>query len=80
MAVTPQLSVKLSEELGGKVAMLRPPAVNRLGHNPEAGHTATGEPAAVHPVTEQLDKPALGVSLAIAPLAAVAPLLVKVTV
>lgn len=80
VAVTWQLSMKLKLELAGKVATLRPPAANRFGHSPAPGQMAAGEPDAVQAVTVQLDKPVLGVSLAIAPLAAVAPVLLKVTV
>ncbi len=80
VADTPQLTLNVRLELAGKLLKMSPPGVNKFGHNPKAGHTATGEPLGEHAVTLQLDRPALGVSCAMALFAAVGPALLKVIV
>lgn len=67
-------------ELAGRLVSVKPLAVNKSGQAPGAGHVAVGEPLAVQLVMLQLDSPALNVSLTIALLAEVAPVLLKVTV
>ena len=80
VAVTPQVKLKLIVALAGKVLSSRPAGKSRFGHNAGNGQAAAiGKLLGVQAVTVQLS-PALGISLAKAPFAAVVPLLVKVTV
>ncbi len=65
-------------ELAGRLVIVKPLGVNKFASPP--GQLAAGEPVAEQPVTLQLLRPALGMSLAIALLAEVGPLLVKVMV
>jgi hypothetical protein len=78
--VTPHLALKVRLELAGMLVSVSPAGVRRFGHKPATGQTAIGEPLPEQAVTLQFDKPALGVSCAIALLADVGPALLKVMV
>ena len=80
VAVTPHNNVNAIVALAGKVSSSSPAGVSKFGHCAAAGQTAaTGALDGVQEVTVQLS-PALGTSLTRLLLAAVEPLLVKVTV
>ncbi len=76
--MTLQATTKLRLAPLAKLDRVKPEPVKRLGHRPAAGQMPVPEGAQL--LTLQALKPALGVSLAIAPSAAAGPLLAKVTV
>ena len=79
VAVTPHVRTKVMVLCGGKAGKVTPP-VSRFGHWPSTGHTAAMRATlAVQEVTLQLG-PTPGLSATVALLAAVLPVLVKVTV
>ena len=78
--MTLQDTLKEIVAFAGKVLRSKPPAVNKLGHAPDAGQVAAmGTALGVQAVTVQLS-PAPAMSLTKLPFAAVVPLLVNVTV
>ena len=80
VVTTPQDTLNVMVASAGKVPSSNPPAVSKLGHWAAAGQAAAmGRLDGVQAVTVQL-RPALGTSLTVLPSAAVAPLLVNVTV
>ena len=77
MAVTPQFTKKARVDPLAKEAKVNPPAVNKFGNNPTAGHTPL--PVGVQLATLHAS-PALGMSLISAPSAAAGPPLLNVRV